>query len=362
MSAEIAESRWEHGSQFHWLEPETSESTQWPWADDPHLYWGKGRDALQRILEDDRVAEEGRVWVPSYFCQKVVGAMAETDARLVAYRDDPGGPFRPPEGLEAGDAIVVVNRFGLGARPEEAAAWAGEVTVIEDHSHDPLSNWARDSRADWCFASLRKSLPLPDGAVSWSPQGHHLGEAPEVDAELRAGSRQMLQSMLLKRMYLRGLDVRKEAFREAYKEAEATIGGAPVSGMTESAREMLASVPAEPWREQRRDNWRWTRERLAGRVSAEILRPRADEAVPYAVVCRFESAQRRQRVRQALIERRIYPAALWPMDAPVLEVPDNTVAAAEQLFCLQCDMRYRTGDMARVVDAMVELDGCERNH
>ena len=101
-----------------------------------------------------------------------------------------------------GDAIFWVNFFGLGIKPPFGFVpdW---VEIIEDHTHDPWSVWAYESTANWCVASLRKTLPLGNGGVLWSPAGHPLPSASPVTPERHtAALEKFLAAMLLKKRYL----------------------------------------------------------------------------------------------------------------------------------------------------------------
>ena len=66
--------------------------------------------------------------------------------------------------------VVGVNYFGVReAEPWQAWRERTECILVEDHAHDPASAWATTSTADYAFSSLRKTLPVPDGAILWSP-------------------------------------------------------------------------------------------------------------------------------------------------------------------------------------------------
>ena len=73
------------------------------------------------------------------------------------------------------DVVLAVNYFGVRAgEPWQQWREKHACVLLEDHSHDPVSGWAQSSRADYAFSSLRKTMPVPDGAILWSPLGHPL--------------------------------------------------------------------------------------------------------------------------------------------------------------------------------------------
>lgn len=128
-------------------------------------FLSSGRDAFFRIskLLNRRV----RLWLPSYFCP-AVSKQIEKFFEIKFFDDFPSEESPRFQTLlaKAGDAVLCVNFFGLRKR-EFWSNWRkknASTILIEDHTHAPFSAWAKESDADYAFASLRKYLPLPDGA------------------------------------------------------------------------------------------------------------------------------------------------------------------------------------------------------
>jgi hypothetical protein len=216
-------------------------------------------------------------------------------------------------------------------------------TVIEDHSHDPVSPLAARSRAAYAFASLRKTLPLPDGGVVWSPQGRatptEIGptEAHAATVLLR------LEAMALKLAYLRGAAISKSAFRELFAAGEAAIRNGEPSGISTYARTSLGGFPTARWRRARARNLRTFRAALGPRPDVRLL------DVPFAAILLLDRADRRERARAALIEAAIYPAVLWPLDPPAVHgVPPEHVDLSDRMLAIHVDQRYTTRDIERV--------------
>ena len=241
--------RWEHGSDAELLPvsrksvvatpsgAETAETdSQFPGG----TFWHSGRDALVALASARRFA---RVHVPSFYCQDVAVALRDAGHAVVIYAEAPlpdDAPVAPPPDLRAGDALVVSNTLGLRARsPIDASALPAGVTVVEDHTHDPASPWARATTADFAFASLRKWLPLPDGGVVWSRAGHATPTPPTLDDAHAAITLQRLSGMLLKARYLAGAPVAKDDYRALLVGGEASMGRSAPSGMSPVARALL---------------------------------------------------------------------------------------------------------------------------
>ncbi len=188
-----------------------------------HELFATGCGAMSALLR--RLARPGRLHVPSYFCMGVAEALGK-DMPLAWYRHLPDGRGPRWETVRAdpGDVVLAQNLFGR----EDGAAWHEwigahpDVTVLEDHSHDPFGPWARSSTAPYAVASLRKTLPVPDGAVLWSPRGL---EVPPPSGPANEGSQLKLTAMLLKAAWRDGRPIPKETFRALQQQGEQALLG-----------------------------------------------------------------------------------------------------------------------------------------
>jgi hypothetical protein len=162
--------------------------------------------------------------------------------------------------------------------------------------------------------------------------------------------------MELKARYLRGAQVRKQAFRDILDRGEAQFCQGSPSGQTDYSRSLLASFPLQAWRQDRRARY----QRLAAHLPAEpgfrVLPPEADSLAPFSGLVVFDSEQRAARVKDGLIARGIYPSRLWPLDVPLLPgVPEIHRELSRRAFSVHLDMRYSLDDVDRVVRAFSEV-------
>ena len=352
---------WESGSDFHWWRCRTGPQLPAPWAEG--RFFGSGRDALRALLQHGRTQRAWRrLWTPSYFCQEVAAALLSVGLEVRAY---PDSPLQPPPDLGAigaapGDAVLALDYFGLGRAP--AAAPPSRVEVIEDHTHDPWSAFAAHSRADWCVASLRKTLPLPAGGVLWSPRGHPLPPEAPVTSARETAALQKLAAMLLKGLYLDGRPVAKQAFRALAVAGEEAIGAGEVSGLPPWVGELLAAFPTRRWRSQRARNHRALSHALAEAPWVRVLQPvgAVGDVCPFSAILVLASPDLRSHLRQGLVASNVYPAILWPLEHPVIAgVAKADLDLSRRLLSLHCDMRYGPEDISRIASLVLQL-GRER--
>lgn len=350
--------RWEHGSESHWLAFSDHQPAQMPW-DLSYVTYGSGRDALRALVSFGQLTRQWRrLHIPSYFCQEVIASLDTEDIDIVAYSSGPSSPVLVLDGIDwsPGDVILRVNYFGLGIERATAPIpdWVG---VIEDHTHDPWSVWAYESNADWCISSLRKTLPLGNGGVLWSPSGHSLPPELAVTPERHVAALEKMAAMVLKTHYLASHSISKDVFRQLQLSGENHIASGSVSGMPKWAEALLSTFPIAYWRDCRLRNHRTLAKSLSGASWTKMLHPQPDvDACPFAGILVFDTRKRRDRVRERLIAEKIYPAVLWPLEKTVVAgVRREDIDFSERMLAIHCDMRYSDSDMQRVAAMILEF-------
>ncbi|HET8653209.1 MAG TPA: hypothetical protein VFM13_11635 [Gaiellaceae bacterium] len=345
----MTETTWEVGGEFH--SPVETPRPFHPWPR-PAVWYALGRHGVEALVPLLRVRT---LWLPDYFCHDVAVGW-ERLVEVKTYEDDPRWAEPRWETLRAerGELVLGVNYFGAraGTGWEERRDEAGWM-LIEDHSHDPFSPWAVGSSADFAFSSLRKTLPVPDGGILWSPRGLDLPPQPRATAE---GSELKLAAMLLKGRYLDGggPDL-KERFRRLQLQGEELLAQAPVAAASPAAREAVIGGAPLPWRVRRSDNAIHLLGLLAG---VDGVEPVFDEwpagAAPLGVVlvCRSESL--RDRVRESLREAGVYCPVHWRVERPVSE---RVRDLSSRVLTIPTDWRYDDTDMEQVASLVRDAVG-----
>lgn len=310
-----------------------------------------GRHALEALLLFG-MKNSGwrRIWIPEYFCGGVTAHIARTGIGTVFYPDSPESDDRAvlqSLPFSEGDAVLRMNYFGLRSRRSSRGLG---VPVIEDHSHGVLSEWALGSDADYCIASLRKTVPLAGGGAAWSPSGKSLPPAPAVSAETERLCRRRAEAMRLKRDYLAGGPVRKEEFRNIYIETEQAFDTLPLSAMSTADCTMLSEFDTAAFYRAKKENFG----RLTAQLSEDIeyLRPESGEETPFSLVLKLGSSDRLARIKQKLTDSCVYPAHLWPL-------PPQTAERYGHYLSIHCDGRYSAEDMdelARLINQAYRHD------
>ena len=348
---------WEQGSEFQLREDiHHNRPAVYPW-DGKGIFFGSGRDAIKAILMFG-MASRGwkRLWLPAYFCQEVVSAIAESGIALQSYSSwYPGksGVSVAPR-FTAGDVVFIVNHFGLHSDAGQGFDMSHASAVIEDHTHDPWSVWTFKSKADYCIASLRKTLPVHDGGVLWSPRQQELPTTPRLTGEHRSAAEKKLESMRLKALFLRGQIADKSGYRALSLAGEEDLCTQNISGILGWTKENLDNFPAQEWREKRKRNFDTVHQSISSLKWVQVVSSDVTtDIVPFSCILLFDTVKRRDFVRTRLIQADIYPAILWSLEKPAVQgIPSDHFDASRRMLSIHCDMRYSTQDMSYVADCI----------
>jgi len=350
--------RWEYGSNFHWCIPQAPpEKSKLP---EGAVLYASGREALGALLSSQiRARRWKRFFVPTYFCQEVVAYIRDIGVSVELYEDLPlwAVPDFSKMRLRPDDAVMVVNYFGLRGQLSSDVLDAVGVNLVENHTHDPWSEWAKKSDASYCIASLRKVLPIPDGAALWSPRGLPVPKAPACTQSHFRASHSKLCAMLLKHLYLRGDAIPKQLFLDLFARGEASIAAGEPSEPSPLLEPFLAAFSVKAWRKARMRNHRIFCEAVAECKTIKVLPSQeASGSCPFSVIVVFPDKRFRDSVRKKLIENSLYPAILWPMAGnDTRQLPKATVDLSERMLSIPCDGRYSPRDVRRAASILLQV-------
>ncbi len=293
-----------------------------------------GRHAIDAIIGQEKW---NRIWMPAYFCYEVIGHIRSTGIEVMLYNDYPtctnDDELVRELPYEKGDVLLRTDYYGFrNWRTNKEIC----VPVIEDHTHGLITDWALKSDADWCIASLRKTIPVAAGGILWSPKGKQLPdnirptEACEEMAKIR------YEAMDMKAEYLNN-DGDKEAFRVKYIKTEGCIDNLALSGIDAESEEITRALNIKLWMDLKYNNWLLAKKMLDKKLCI-LGKDREDYWQPFSLIFLLDSAEERESLRKYMIQHSIYPAVLWriPEDSEFVEVKEFS----ERMLSVHCDIRY----------------------
>lgn len=341
--------RWEAGSMFHWETEFAPPVWQLP---EPSVSYLVCRHAIAALC----AAQPSRpvLWLPTFFCPEVA-SFCRPLAEIREYRDDCRWPEPEWSTLNTGtrDLVLAVNYFGIRS-PEPWRKWRKNhpCVLVEDHTQDPFSVWSLESNADYAVCSLRKTLPLPDGAILWSPVGRLLPVGPSTDHWQSSMLR--LSAMVYKRDYLLGTVPAecKPRYRELQLSGERELSAAEISSMSPVSQAILTRGVPKQWREKRIENARALLEAIDGwRIGRPVFTKWPQGSAPFDVPVVFQDATARDKFQQRLREQNIFCPVEWVCETSDPDASD----LSSRILSIPIDHRYSPEDMSRISSVLVGI-------
>lgn len=343
----------EFGSDFHYVTGYKTSINYFKLIEENNfLLFANGRHAINSVLSHGILKYNWkRIWIPEYFCYTVIESIQLTGIQVHLYFDYPSAddiseinkiPFKD------GDVLLRMNYFGLRALRCNKNI---PVPVIEDHSHDLFSLWATRSNADYCIASLRKTIPIPEGGIAWSPKNKEIDSYPS-DVINDLISYKKLAAMLLKKEYLDNKQTSKELFRKIFLDSEKQIDSlTKISGISSICSDLLYNFDARRFYSRKKENWIYLFEALKNHL--HILTPELiSNGTPFSLILKFDKMLLRDNFKKKLLKQNVYPAILWPIPekkTPFISEIGNTTIS------IHCDGRYSLKQIEQLAQILKSL-------
>ena len=315
----------EIGSEFHRMPLEDGQGLFYPRKGSLVF---SGRTAIEAVLY--RLPKAKSALLPSYCCESVIEPFRRAGIEIrffdVTYQD--GINIRL---CDTADILLWCNYFGYCI---EMPIFTG--IIIEDITHSLLSEQQCHANSNYLVASIRKWEPINCGGYCSVNVDYNNPPENFVSKKQKA--------MQLKEKYLSGEDEKiKETFLTMFKDSNSWILENYSNLAIDSwSQYFLSHVNVETQRKRRRDNAHVLYDGLKGKVN--FLFSKEDMDCPLFVPVLFP--ERRDEIRQKLIENKIYCPVHWkkPKDC------ESNIYDME--LSLICDQRYTENDMERVVSTI----------
>lgn len=338
----------EFGSDFHFVDNFNSGRNTINDFYPNHLLFADGRQTIIWLVQKYKWK---RLWMPEYFCWEITESIKKhSNVEICTYPDFPmandreliaGIPFKK------GDALLRMNFFGMRAFRSNKGI---PVPVIEDHSHDLIGNWARQSDAVFCMASLRKSLPIAEGGILWSNTENLKGNLNYISenqklATVRWKAMKSKQEYLISESEEDKLLEKKQCFREAFTSTEDNLDELEISSIDSTTESYLKKFNIIDWYKAKVDNWKILKEKCDSSNFSALV-PESHECFPFsfAIVCKDKLL--REALRQLLIKNSVYPAVLWNVPK---QCSQKIVDLSNKVLSIHCDGRYSTSDIEELI-------------
>lgn len=329
----------EFGSDFHYIKDfctKDSAKTIHKAFETETYFVADGRVCLLALIKQ---YSWKRIWMPEYFCYEVIQSIKNYGIEVALYKDYPYNDDNKTVSTlsyKEGDVLLRMNYFGMRKFRDESQI---PVPVIEDHTHNIFSNWAKMSNADWCIASLRKIFPIPAAGILWSPKENKLTTTLICDEKNEAMAIRRWKAMEMKTKYLNKENINKDDFRHLFLTTEDELAEInAIATIDKKSAEYLNNFNYKKWFEAKQRNI----EHLKRIVHTNSLTAESKNETLFSLIILATDKEHRDKIRQKLIELQVYTAVLWNVPK---QASEEVKDFSTRMISIHCDGRYDRADI-----------------
>ncbi len=251
-------------------------------------------------------------------------------------------------------AVLAIDYFGfpLGGDLLAAAGLREAVSAVVDRSHGARLDAAAPD-GGFAVTSLRKYLPLPDGALC---AGAGIVQPPPGPGRL-ATANALGKALRHEHLARGGEGPLESAYLSLFARAERELDSGPEpEAMSVVSAALLGRLDLDAAVERRRDNYRYLLAAFKGepRLEAVVqpLLPTLPKSVsPLAFPVRVRAG--RDALRRELIRRRVFCPVHWPLPEGRRLRSDAARRLSATILSLPIDQRYEESDMSELVERLL---------
>ena len=321
-------------------------------------YLSTCRSAIGMVLDTIR-AERKVALIPAFTCESVLIPFIKRGYEAVPYpvEKDLGvnwNSFKTLMDKICPSVILIHAYFGFDTiknlRLHVHEIRERGIVVIEDMTQSMFSS-VTPLVSDFHVGSIRKWMPLPDGAFVTLSLGNSVAEEDEelVNAKVKA--------MTEKGKWIMYGEGDKETFRKDFSEAERILDSRENPfRMSSISKEIYATTDISRMREIRRMNYRylereiWNDEQLSEQFES-MLSPLGENECPFHFPVLVKN--NRQKLQQYLAANDIYATVIWRIPEEFeRKINDDARYIYNHILCFHIDQRYDLDDMERIVSVL----------
>lgn len=286
-----------------------------------------GRNCLEFIL---RAKGYKKVYLPYYTCEMVLEPFKKLGIPYEFYHIDINFEIRDSFTLKADEALLYVNYYGLKQRyVEQLANKTGDRLIVDNTQ----AFYAKPIEGIDTFYTCRKFFGVPDGAYLYTDA--------KVDFKMEQDVSYDRVSFLVKR-----LDLGAEAGYADFLEQRKRLVGQPIKRMSHLTTQLMNGIDYQTAAQKRRENYNYLHQNLAetNQISLEL----DEDAVPMV----YPYLTKNGKLKQKLIDERIYVATYWPNVLEWSKDIDLECVLVRNTCFLPIDQRYGIGEMERIINVI----------
>ncbi|MEP0213481.1 MAG: hypothetical protein ABJD66_09730, partial [Cellulophaga sp.] len=290
------------------------------------------------------------IWLPKYYCQHVTNWLQQNFSNINFYSIN--AFCKTEEQLRILDFatendIVILNNF-WGVFEYQLPTTKKKPVIIEDHSHGWLSTGCLQSKADYCFASLRKTLPIPLGGILWKPNGQKIninGLLLKQDQNFYENWNTIEKAMLLKADYLKNnITNNKDVYLNLIAKSENYLHKQyDVIQLKEEHKQYIKTFLNKNYTKTKTLNLETIYTAIKPSDNFKVLR--YNNLVTFGLQLAFKERTLFNSLKLYLISNNIYPSELWPGN-------ETNIVNYNFMLNIHIDFRYTKNEAEYIVETL----------
>jgi hypothetical protein len=287
-----------------------------------------GRNAFGLILS---AIGYKKVYLPYFFCDVLLKPLQEMGLEYSFYSiDERLEPIFDFSTLNSDSVILYINYFGLKDKYVEHLVRDCKNCIIDNSQ----AFFHRTKNVIDAFYSPRKFFGVPDGGYLYCKARNKHQLEPDI-------SHSNMRHLLLR------LDMTAEDGYAAFMENEEKFNFRPLKGMSKLSRSILSSIDYDRVAGIRIENYNYLKGRLAKYNHIEFSLE--GNCVPLV----FPFSSRDDKVKQKLIQHKIYTATYWPNVLKNVKEASVEFNMVHNVIYLPIDQRWNRTDMDQIINVIV---------
>lgn len=347
----------------YWLEPSALEgmpkrSLKNPRLSEKFSYVSTCRSAIGIALDYLEVKSKVAL-LPAFTCESVLVSFLDRGYEVYPYpiRKDltiDWKKFQQEVAIRKPDVVLVHSYFGFDTigelRLHVSELRNDDIIMIEDQTQTMFSKNALVG-ANFYVGSIRKWIPVPDGAFVSAPIKCDQEDEELVNAKIKA--------LMAKGDWMQNGIGTKQEFQGYFRTAEGILDSRKKPYlMSSTAREIYVSTDIELLRKTRRSNCQLL---ISGILVSKVLSENL--VLPISGIgvdeCPFHLPvlvkEGRKELQQYLASNNIYATVIWGCPEEYKEtIDEESRYVYDHILCFHVDQRYDETDMNRILDVLNE--------
>lgn len=324
---------------------------------DYHYFFNTGRSAIEYLLRQISSSKvNNKILLPAFNCSSVIDAVKRANVEYDFYSIKENFQINIDSIKEKLDDTVqfiyIIQYFG-GYQNQESYEFLKELQsrnliIIEDISHALYTKHQKYiGFGDYVLGSIRKWLPIPDGAFLSS--FHNMPRTP-IDNGYNEYTFNYFAAQLMKKAYLLNESLDKNQYLNLNNKAmKALFSDYTIRRMTDLSLNYLYSYDMNELIKKRIRNYNYLIKNTKRFPFITPVKLQDGGQVPFGFIVLSEQ---RDELLKHLIENNIYCNIHWKITEECSKIDVISCMISERILTIPCDQRYGEFEMEYIVDVL----------